>query len=63
MHIQQHGAYLMELTKFPGILPVSWYLVREEDGFTLIDTGISGMQAAILDAAQQRAACPSSASR
>jgi glyoxylase-like metal-dependent hydrolase (beta-lactamase superfamily II) len=54
MYIQQHGAYLIELTKFPGILPVSCYLVREEDGFTLIDTGISGMQAAILDAAQQR---------
>jgi glyoxylase-like metal-dependent hydrolase (beta-lactamase superfamily II) len=56
MNIQQHGAYLIELTRWPipGILPISCYLVREEDGFTLIDTGIAGTQAAILDAAQQR---------
>lgn len=53
MKIQQHGANLIEITKFPGIFPVSAYLLREGSGFTLIDTGMSGMEQPILAAAQQ----------
>lgn len=56
MRIQQHGSYLVEITKFPGIFPVACYLVREDDGFTLIDAGIAGMEKDILQTAQQHGA-------
>ena len=51
MKITQHGTNLIQLTflKF-----VNCYLVREDDGFTLIDTGISSANAKqIIKAAQQ----------
>jgi len=51
MKITEHGNNLIQLTflKF-----VNCYLVREDDGFTLIDTGISGANAKqIMKAAQQ----------
>lgn len=53
MRITQHGAYLVQLTKFPRLFPVNCYLVREADGLTLIDAGIPGSAPAILAAAQQ----------
>ncbi len=34
---------LVQLTRFPRAFPVNCYLVREGDGLTLIDTGITGM--------------------
>ena len=43
------GAYLTQLTRF-GLINV--YLIREDDGLTLIDTGIGGSAPAILAAAQ-----------
>jgi len=53
MRITQHGDYLIQLTRFPRFFPVNCYLVREEDGFTLVDTGMFGSAKAILAAAQQ----------
>ncbi len=53
MRITTHGAYLTQLTRFPRVFPVNCYLVREDDGLTLIDTGIPGSAPAILAAAQR----------
>jgi glyoxylase-like metal-dependent hydrolase (beta-lactamase superfamily II) len=47
-----HGDYLTELTKFAAVFPVSAYLVREDDGFTLVDTTI-GNPDGILAAAKE----------
>jgi glyoxylase-like metal-dependent hydrolase (beta-lactamase superfamily II) len=51
MRITNHGDYLVQLTRFPRVFPVNCYLVREDDGLTLIDTGIPGNAPAILAAA------------
>ncbi|WP_129677626.1 MBL fold metallo-hydrolase [Candidatus Chloroploca sp. Khr17] len=48
-----YGAYLTQLTRFPRVFPVNCYLVREDDGLTLIDTGIPGSAPAILAAAER----------
>src|SRR3982751_475973 len=50
MHIQKHGEHLIQLERFTF---VNCYLVREEDGFTLVDTGIGGSAKGILEAAKQ----------
>ncbi len=52
MKITKQSEHLYQLTRFPLLFPINCYLVREDDGFTLIDTGISGMAPMILDAAQ-----------
>lgn len=52
MRITNHGNYLIQLTRFPLLFPVNCYLVREDDGLTLVDTGISGSADAILKAAR-----------
>jgi glyoxylase-like metal-dependent hydrolase (beta-lactamase superfamily II) len=44
---------LIQLDRFPRVFPVSCYLVREDDGFTLIDSGFFGGAKAILAAARQ----------
>jgi glyoxylase-like metal-dependent hydrolase (beta-lactamase superfamily II) len=49
MQITTHGDYLVQLTRLTAI---NCFLVREEDGFTLVDTGMSGSAKNILDAAQ-----------
>jgi glyoxylase-like metal-dependent hydrolase (beta-lactamase superfamily II) len=49
-----HGEHLVQLTRFPLLFPINVYLVREDDGFTLIDTGLAGSAAAILRAAADR---------
>ena len=49
MNSTQHGQYLIKLTRY-GM--VNCYLVREEDGFTLIDTNLGGSAAAIMAAAK-----------
>jgi glyoxylase-like metal-dependent hydrolase (beta-lactamase superfamily II) len=50
MKIAKHGDNLIQLTHL-GV--INCYLVREEDGFTLIDTLISGRGKEIVQAAQQ----------
>jgi glyoxylase-like metal-dependent hydrolase (beta-lactamase superfamily II) len=41
MKITQHGANLIQLTKWPVAFPMNCYLVLEEDGLTLVDSTIS----------------------
>jgi len=50
MKITTHGAYLTQLTR---LTLINCFLVREDDGFTLVDTGMSGSANDILKAAQQ----------
>lgn len=52
MRITTHGDSLIQLTRWPWLFPVNVYLVREEDGFTLIDTGVWGGAKSILAAAR-----------
>ncbi len=42
---------LIQLTRLPRLFPVNCYLVRESDGFTLIDTALGGSTKAIIAAA------------
>jgi glyoxylase-like metal-dependent hydrolase (beta-lactamase superfamily II) len=50
MNITSHGSYLIKLTR---LTMMNCFLVRENDGFTLVDTGMSGTANDILKAAQQ----------
>src|SRR2546428_13233374 len=52
MRITYHGTSLLQLTRYPRVFPVNCYLVREDDGLTLIDTGLPGSAPAILEAAR-----------
>ncbi len=52
MRITFHGDYLIQLTRFPRFFPINCYLMRDSAGLTLIDTGISGSEQAILHAAR-----------
>lgn len=52
MRVTNHGAFLTQLTRFPRLFPVNCYLVRDDDGLTLVDTGIPGSAKAILAAAE-----------
>ncbi|HET7037941.1 MAG TPA: MBL fold metallo-hydrolase [Thermomicrobiaceae bacterium] len=52
MKTTSHGDYLTQLTNLPLLFPVNVYLVREEDGLTLIDAGMGGMAPGILRAAE-----------
>jgi len=52
MQVTRHGAHLIQLTRFPRFFPVNCYLVREDDGFTLVDTAVSGSARAILSVAE-----------
>jgi glyoxylase-like metal-dependent hydrolase (beta-lactamase superfamily II) len=52
MKTTTYGDNFVQLTRFPIIFPVNCYLVREDDGFTLIDTGIAGSEKIILAAVQ-----------
>jgi len=49
MRITQHGEHLWQLTR---MRVMNCYLIREADGFTLIDTGMSGSAQQIIDAAR-----------
>lgn len=53
MRISSHGAHLVQLTRLPRILPVNCYLLREDDGLTLVDAGLPGSAAAIIAAAHE----------
>lgn len=48
MRSSAHGEYLVKLTR---LRVINCYLVREEDGLTLVDTGLSGSAEGILGAA------------
>jgi glyoxylase-like metal-dependent hydrolase (beta-lactamase superfamily II) len=47
-----HGGDLVQLLQAPPYLSVSCYLVRENDGFTLIDTATPGSAPGIVAAAR-----------
>ncbi len=47
------GDTLYQLTRLPRVFPVNAYLVREDDGFTLIDAALPGSAPTILKAAQE----------
>ena len=47
-----HGERLIQLRRRTVLFPVNCYLLREDDGLTLIDTGLSGSAPAILAAAR-----------
>jgi glyoxylase-like metal-dependent hydrolase (beta-lactamase superfamily II) len=53
MRVTSHGTYLVQMTRFPRIFPVNAYFVREDDGLTLIDAGISGSAQDFLRIAKQ----------
>lgn len=53
MRITTHGDNLIQLTRY---MAFNAFLLREADGFTLIDTGMQGSAQAILDAAQAHGA-------
>lgn len=50
MRVTTYGDYLIQLTRYTAF---NCYLVRETDGFTLVDTGLSGSAQAILQAARE----------
>lgn len=52
MDTTAYGDYLIQLTDHPIIFPINAYLVREEDGFTLVDTGLASTGPKILAAAR-----------
>ncbi|GAB4115753.1 MAG: MBL fold metallo-hydrolase [Roseiflexaceae bacterium] len=51
MRITNHGSFLVQLTLWPQLFPINMYMVREDDGLTLIDAGMPGQGRAILAAA------------
>ena len=54
MRSTDYGKRLVQLTRYPTVFPVNAYLVREEDGFTLVDTGLSGSAGEFIAAARER---------
>jgi glyoxylase-like metal-dependent hydrolase (beta-lactamase superfamily II) len=50
MKVTTHGNYLIQLTRLGAF---NCFLVREDDGFTLVDTGLAGSAKDILEAARQ----------
>lgn len=50
------GERLVQLTQYPRVFPVNVYLVGEDDGFTLIDTGMAGGERFMIEAARERGA-------
>src|ERR1051326_8753895 len=55
MKTTAHGDYLFKLTRWGAL---NCFLVREDDGFTLVDTGLSGSAQQILDAAKALGGAP-----
>lgn len=50
------GERLVQLTQHPRVFPINVYLVAEDDGFTLIDTGMAGGERFMIEAARERGA-------
>jgi glyoxylase-like metal-dependent hydrolase (beta-lactamase superfamily II) len=53
MKTSPYSDSLVQLTRLPRVFPVNCYLVREDDGLTLVDTTIGGSTPAILAAADK----------
>ncbi len=53
MRSTQLTSNITQLTKWPLLFPVNVYLVRETDGFTLVDAAIGGCAADIITIAEQ----------
>lgn len=53
MRITTHGEHLIQITRYTAF---NCFLVREDDGFTLVDTGLKGSARAIISAAAQHGA-------
>ena len=53
MRLTIHSQTLSQLTRFPGIFPINVYFVREDDGLTLIDTGMPNSAEEIIERACQ----------
>lgn len=51
--ITTHGEYLTQIEKSTILFPINCYLVREDDGLTLVDTNWTKTADAILAAAEQ----------
>ena len=51
--ITTHGRYLTQIEKSTILFPINCYLVREDDGLTLVDTNWTKTADAILAAAEQ----------
>jgi glyoxylase-like metal-dependent hydrolase (beta-lactamase superfamily II) len=41
VRITHHGDHLIQLTRYPNLFPMNCYLVKEDDGLTLVDTTMS----------------------
>ena len=52
MKLTRHGDDLAQLTRWPLLFPVNVYLVREDDGLTLIDAAMGGCAPDILRTAE-----------
>jgi glyoxylase-like metal-dependent hydrolase (beta-lactamase superfamily II) len=55
MRITVLTTHLIQLTALPHVFPINCYLVREDDGLTLVDTGMWGAKAILAAAAKQGA--------
>ncbi len=55
MRVTRLTDHLVQLTTLPHLFPINCYLVREDDGFTLVDTGMYGAKAILAAAAKQGA--------
>lgn len=47
MRITHYGSDLVQLTRYPAIFPMNCYLVREDDGVTLVDSTMSSPAAEV----------------
>ena len=53
MRVTQHGDKLLMLTRYPVIFPMNCYLVREDDGLTLVDSTMSSPAADVAEQASR----------
>lgn len=53
MRATKPGERLVQVTRFPRVFPVNVYLVREDDGFTLVDAAVAGSEKGVLAAARE----------
>jgi len=53
MRITNHGVYLTQAAYGGSIFPLNCYLLRDEDGFTLIDTALKALSTSLIKAIRQ----------
>jgi len=56
MRTLPYGDHMLQITRYPRFFPVSCYLVREDDGFTLIDAGLPNSASEIMAIARAHGA-------